>query len=183
MVEGAESQAGIILYLIVTIGMATVCGLMRGAVRRAEQRTQEVERALEEKSRIERSLNKTANQLERSDAFHRLISDLTSDFTFRISLDQQTQNAKLEYVSPGFHAVTGYTLDELNRLGGWEAIVMPEDLPKAKRTLELAAGGVREQSELRIIDKQGQICYLRYLIQPQINETELLQAWWERPSR
>lgn len=168
-IEGAESQAGIVLYIVVTVGMAVVCGLMRGAVRRAEQRTVEVERALEEKLQVERDLNRTAKQLERSDAFHRLISDLTSDFTFRISLVNQL--AKLEYVSPGFHNVTGYTLEEIHSLGGWEAIVVPDELPLAKRTLEMAASGAGEMSEIRIVDNSGQVCHLRYLIQPQRNET------------
>lgn len=167
-IDGAESQAGVVLYLVVTIGMAVVCGLMRRAVQRAEQRTLEAERALAEKSQIEKNLNRTGKQLERSDAFHRLITDLTSDFTFRTSFNDQ--GAQLVYVSPGFHTITGYTLSELNDKGGWSAIVIPEDIAKAERTLSLAASGSPDRSELRIIDKSGQMCYLRYLIQPQRNE-------------
>ena len=162
-IEGVESQAGIVLYLVVTIGMAIVCGLMRRAVWRAELRTTEVIRALEEKVQVERSLNRTAKQLERSDAFHRLITELTSDFTFRTKLSDN----QLEYVSPGFHAITGYTLGELNAMGGWQAIIVPEDMAKTERTLQLAAAGSGDRSEVRIINKAGELCYLRYLIQPQ----------------
>lgn len=167
-IERTESQAGIILYLVVTLGMATVCGLMRSAVRRAELRTLEVERTLAEKSQIEQHLSQTAKQLERSDAFHRLITDLTSDFTFRCSLSGAS--AKLENVSTGFETITGYMLDELNELGGWVAIVVPEDLANAASTIASAAEGSCAQSELRIVAKSGQICYLRYLLQPQRDE-------------
>ena len=166
-IDGAESQAGIILYLVVTIGMAIVCGLMRRAVRRAELRTEEVVRALEDKLEVERSLNSTAKQLERSDAFHRLINDLTSDFTFRASFVQG--GSKLEFASEGFHAITGYALDELNGLGGWPALVAPEDLIKAESGVRIAASGLGDQSELRIISKSGQVRHLRYLIQPQMD--------------
>ncbi len=152
-IEGAESQAGILAYLLVTIGMAIVCGLMKRAVRRAELHTSEVIRTLEEKLQIERSLNRTSTQLERSDAFHRLITELTSDFTFRLSLADRS--TRLEYVSPGFHAITGYSLDELNALGGWASLVLPDDLSKAQRTLALAAEGKADRSELRITNKSG----------------------------
>ncbi len=168
-IEGTESQAGFVLYLVVTVGMAIVCGLMRRAIERAELRNQEVVRALEEKVNIERNLNRTSKQLERSDNFHRLISDLTSDFTFRTSLSADL--AQVEYVSAGFETITGYSLEELNAKGGWQTIVLPDDLPIVMRTHTLALHGSADQSEVRIISKAGKICHLRYLTQPFRNET------------
>ncbi|MCC6510603.1 MAG: response regulator [Pirellulaceae bacterium] len=168
-VSDVESQAGLLAYLVVTVGMATVCGFMRRAVCRAEQRTAEVVRALEEKLLVERSLNRTATQLERSDAFHRLVTELTSDFTFRLALNGQ--DGKLDYVSPGFVSITGYTLEQVQERGGWQSILHPDDVSIAVRTLQLAIAGTPDRSELRIINRQSQTCWIRYLTQPQRSPT------------
>ncbi len=58
-------------------------------------------------------------------------------------------------------------MEELNQAGGWPAIVEPAELAKVEQTLRRAAEGHGSQSEVRIIDKAGQVRYLRYLVQPQ----------------
>ncbi len=131
-------------------------------------------RALAEKVRVEESLSRTANQLERSDAFHRLITELTSDFTFRIDLRQSAPT--LEYVSPGFTKIAGYSFDELNHPNGWKSIVYPQDLPIAERTVALALNGLPDQSELRIVNRQGQLCWVRYLTHVQRSATGQIEA-------
>ncbi len=168
-VEGVESQTGLLLYLIVTIGMAFVCGAMRRERLRVEQRTREIVNALEEKLLVERNLNRTALELERSDAFHRLITDLTSDFTFRMRLEGES--AVLEYVSPGFVAVTGYTQRELEDRGGWRSIVHEADHAVFEHTLAASKRGQSDRNELRITNRQGEECWVRYLTQPQQGTT------------
>lgn len=160
-----ESHAGFVLYLFVTIGISALAGGMRRARHRAEQRTAEVMRVLEEKLLAEQNLNRTARQLERSDAFHRLITDLTSDFTFRVDFAHDG-SPQLDFVSPGFVSVTGLTLEQVQRRGGCASIVLADDLPIVSQTIAITRQGQSDRNELRILNHAGQICWFRYLTQP-----------------
>lgn len=168
-VAGVESQAGIVLYLVVTIGIAVVTGSMRHARRRAEQRSAEVVRVLEEKLHAERDLNHATRQLERSEAFHRLITELTSDFTFRMTFVDE-QDVRIDSLSPGFTAITGFTLEEFVKRGGWQAMIVPDDLKTVKESLQRAREGSSDRGEVRIIGKSGAVCWLRYATQPSRDE-------------
>lgn len=167
-VSGVESQAGLVLYLFVTAGIAIVTGLMRRAQRRAQARAAEVVRALEDKLKAEQNLNLATRQLERSEAFHRLITELTSDFTFRVVFDGQS--ARLESVSSGFESIVGYSLQELEGRGGWRSLVHSDDLPLVERTLERTRQGESDRAEIRMIGRAGDVFWFRYLSQPSRNE-------------
>ena len=66
--------------------------------------------------------------LRDSEERFRLISSMTSDYTFSSRFDG---HGGLEhYVYGGaFETITGYTPDEFVKMGGWAAIVHPDDRP------------------------------------------------------
>ena len=98
--------------------------------------------------------------LRKSEAEHRAIAALTSDFAALGRVDSEGA-VTLESVTEGFHFVTGYTLTELEGRGGWTALVHPEDRTTVVRVLgELAAGG-EFSGDLRVVTRSGETRWLR----------------------
>ncbi|HZU38833.1 MAG TPA: PAS domain-containing protein [Gemmataceae bacterium] len=105
-------------------------------------------------------------RLRESEACHRLISDLTSDYNFccRVGPDD---SLLLEWATPGFTAVTGYTVEEINAAGGWAWIVHPEDREVlARRGRAWIRAGQRVINEIRMLTKTGEPRWIRYAAQP-----------------
>ena len=61
----------------------------------------------------------TDEELSRSERFHRLISEVASDCAYSCRVEADG-TLSLESVTAGFTRVTGYTLDEVKRLGWME---------------------------------------------------------------
>jgi PAS domain S-box-containing protein len=115
-------------------------------------------------------VRREANEvLQRSESFHRLITDLTSDFTFAIRFENEGASSVVEFVSPGFTTVTGYTLDELNARGGWPTIIYPEDMPTVTQTIERMLANQQDVSEARLIATDGSLRWVRYLTRSTLN--------------
>jgi PAS domain S-box-containing protein len=90
---------------------------------------------------------------------NRLIAELASDYGYvaRVEADGHTVT---EWASEAFSRITGYTLDEIARLG-WDAVVYPDDRPlAAAHTAQLLAGQTTVD-EYRIVRKDGQVRWLR----------------------
>jgi PAS domain S-box-containing protein len=104
--------------------------------------------------------------LQRSERFHRLIADLTSDFTFSVRRNEGGASSSVDFVSPGFTAITGYTLEELNARGGWPTIVHPDDRAVTARTVERMIAGQKDQAEVRLLARDGAVRWVRYLCHP-----------------
>jgi PAS domain S-box-containing protein len=116
------------------------------------------------------SCARTEEALRQSEECHRAISELTSDYAY-IGRIEGDGTLVLEWASDGFQKVTGYTLDQLEALGGWACLIYPEDLPAAvtrlKYTLEEQQAG---SAELRLIRRTGELRWVRYLVRPVLDE-------------
>ncbi|HEX4612892.1 MAG TPA: PAS domain S-box protein, partial [Urbifossiella sp.] len=112
--------------------------------------------------------------LRESEERYRLVSGVTSDYVYSVRLDQTPTAAGLagaaaevftgyasEWVTPQFTAITGYTWDEVRALGGWPAVIHPDDraglVPFAGRLL----AGEPAEAEYRIRTKGGGVRRLR----------------------
>jgi PAS domain S-box-containing protein len=100
--------------------------------------------------------------LKESEERHRAIADLTSDFASVCRVDEDGSIA-VEFVTEGFQKVTGYSLEEMNALGGWKLLVPPDDLPVVQQSIDHWLSGKDHSSEIRIITKRGDIRWLTYL--------------------
>jgi PAS domain S-box-containing protein len=137
--------------------LLTIGGLCAQALERA--RLFDTERAARERAEC------AEDALRASEQRHRLLSDLTSDFTFGLRFVGNGPPL-VEWVSEGFTKFSGFTLEELNRRGGWPALVHPDDLPITFRTVERVRAGYKDESEVRLVVQSGEVRWVRYLTQP-----------------
>lgn len=103
--------------------------------------------------------------LRESEELHRLLSELTSDYTFTCRVDADG-TIRMESATAGFTRITGFTVEEAEAHGGWTSFIHPADLPAALNRMAPLLAGQRHESELRILTKTGQSCWIRYSIHP-----------------
>ena len=70
-----------------------------------------------------------------SEERYRLISQVSSDYTFATELDS-AGNLRLNWVAGAFQKITGYTYDEYVANGGWMAHLHPDDVKQDVQALE-----------------------------------------------
>lgn len=94
--------------------------------------------------------------LEISQHRYRMISEMTSDYAYAFQV-QPDGSLVREWVTDAYRIVTEYTPEEITALGGWMALMHPDDLPEAKANLaRLLTEKVNITSEYRIVTKSGQ---------------------------
>ncbi len=98
--------------------------------------------------------------LRESEERFRLISSVSSDYTFSTHFDGPDGFDHKVY-GGAFEAITGYTPDEFVKVGGWLAIVHPDDRAQDDRDMATLRENKTVVSELRIIRKDGQIRWVR----------------------
>jgi PAS domain S-box-containing protein len=109
-------------------------------------------------------------QLRESEEFHRLISELSSDYAYRCTVDADG-TVRMASVTEGFTRITGYTLEETLARGDWPSLIHPDDLPGAVAELNAWANtpaarqGKPHFVALRIITKDGAVRWIRYSLQ------------------
>lgn len=138
----------IALTIIPLVGIQTA---LVGALRDATQQ-------LDERQKVETALRDSEER-------YRLISSMTSDYTF---VDRFNAEGVGQTVLMGgaFEAITGYTHAEFVAVGGWYAVLHPDDAEQdARDTAQLHANQPVE-TEVRIIRKDGEIRWVRVYAYP-----------------
>ncbi|GAC1469088.1 MAG: hypothetical protein NVSMB9_12490 [Isosphaeraceae bacterium] len=120
-------------------------------------------RDVEERRRAER-------QLTTSETLHRCIAELTSDYAASARVDEDGR-ITVDLVTEGFAKVTGYSLAEIEAMGGWACLVHPDELPLVRESLGRMLAGDPAPSEARITTKSGESRWLRYLGRPLLDPT------------
>jgi PAS domain S-box-containing protein len=98
--------------------------------------------------------------LRESEQHFRAISALTSDYTYVCRIDPSGRSV-LVAVSEGFHAVTGYTLAEIEERGGWEVLIHPDDDPVVHHSRVETVAGRPWTGELRLVTRRGETRWIR----------------------
>ncbi len=99
-------------------------------------------------------------QVEESREHYRIISGLSSDWAYSIRIEPE-QRMVNEWVTEAFTRSTGYTPQELDELGGWIEVVLPEDRHIQQERYAKLFRGETEVSELRIRAKNGEVRWIR----------------------
>ena len=107
-----------------------------------------------------RALRHAVARARASEERYRLISRITSDYTFSTELDADGQ-MQLNWVAGAFEEITGYTYDEYVATGGWRAHLYPEDLAKDKRDMEALHSNEEVVTEVRHFKKDGDLRWAR----------------------
>jgi PAS domain S-box-containing protein len=108
-----------------------------------------------------------------SEERYRLISRVTSDYTFSTKLDEDGK-MKLNWVAGAFEQMTGYTYEEYAALGGWRARLHPDDRKKDEQDLAQLQNNQPVVSEVRTYTKSGDLRWVRISAHP---------IWDERRNR
>lgn len=100
-----------------------------------------------------------------SEERYRLISEVSSDYTFSTELDPQG-GMRLNWVAGAFERMTGYTLEGYIAAGGWLAQLFPEDAESDYAALKKLARNQPVISEVRTYKKNREIVWVRVYAQP-----------------
>jgi PAS domain S-box-containing protein len=100
---------------------------------------------------------------------YRLISELTSDYAYALS--RTADDAwQIEWFSDAFTRITDGITPRLDRGGGWEGLLHPDDAALVERRWQELQSGRSVTTEYRIITQQGRHRWLRDRARPFWNE-------------
>ncbi len=108
--------------------------------------------------------------LRESETRHRIITELISDYAY---IFRVTEDGKLrgEWVTESFNKTFGLTLEQVDDRGGWQALVLPEDIPAALRHARKVADGQADVCEMRCVTSSGDVRWLRDYAQPVLDNS------------
>lgn len=113
------------------------------------QHNRELRIQIAEREKVEAALRESEERF-------RLISSVTSDYTFASRFNERGEIIHT-MLTGAFETISGYTPEEFVALGGWRATLHPDDLARDDRDLALLRQNQRVESELRIIKKSGEV--------------------------
>ncbi|HEY0733798.1 MAG TPA: histidine kinase N-terminal 7TM domain-containing protein [Herpetosiphonaceae bacterium] len=106
-------------------------------------------------------------KLRENEARYRVVSELTSDFTYAVVIDP-TSDMEIEWITDAFYRITEFTTPEaVLAQGGWRALAHTEDRKTLALHLRKLLGGQADIAEFRIVKKNGEAIWLRNYGQPQ----------------
>ena len=109
---------------------------------------------------------KVGKALSESESRYRMVSEIMSDFTYAIRVEPGGEMA-FEWVTDSVTRITGYTFEELEMDStGWIPFFHPEDKSFIMERYERLLSLMPDISELRIITKKGNVCWLHDHAQP-----------------
>jgi PAS domain S-box-containing protein len=159
-----ESYFGVPL---VDLGGAVV-GLLVVLGRRAQRQPARIQAALEvfaARATAELQRKRAVDALRRSEQFHRLISEIASDYAYSCRVDADG-SVHMDGISEGFTRVTGFTLAETIQRGDWISLIHPDDVWQTAEDMPQLLRGEALESELRIVTKDGQTRWIHYSCRP-----------------
>ncbi|MBD2041279.1 PAS domain-containing sensor histidine kinase [Microcoleus sp. FACHB-672] len=109
-------------------------------------------------------------ELQTSQERYRLISELTSDYAYTLSVAPDGQFA-VEWLAEAFSRSTDYPLAELTGPQGWEKLIHPDDLLLVNVRNRNLLGGQPSTQDFRIITKHAEVRWLRDYARPEWDAT------------
>ncbi len=121
-----------------------------------------LQREIEEHGRTEEALRVSEER-------YRTISELTSDFaySFKVKPDGTIEG---DWITGAITRISGYTVDELRERGSRMSLVHPGDQELVREHLEANLSGMKKVTEFRIVNKSGEVRWLRDSARPVMDE-------------
>ena len=110
-------------------------------------------------------------KLKESEALYRAIALLNSDYAYsnRVEPDNTISG---EWATEAYSRITGFSLDETITRGGWISLVHPADVAVYRRHVQRLLSGERSSAEYRIVNRAGQVRWLRVTSVPVWDEQQ-----------
>ncbi len=103
--------------------------------------------------------------LQKSEERYQAISELTSDYSYAYRVESDGQLA-FEWIAGALERLSGFTLEELAAKGGWESLIYPKDMSIPSGQLKSLLSNQPETVEYRIVDKGGNLRWMRDIAKP-----------------
>ncbi|MBK7630260.1 MAG: PAS domain S-box protein [Ignavibacteriales bacterium] len=100
-----------------------------------------------------------------SEERYRAISNLTSDYLFSTQADDNGVHS-LVWIAGSFEKITGYTVDEYKKVGGWRATIHPDELKLDDLDLEKLKRNEKVNREIKTFHKNGSLVWVKSYAQP-----------------
>jgi PAS domain S-box-containing protein len=104
-------------------------------------------------------LKRAQEALQISEERHRIVSELTSDYSFSVRVNPDRSMVR-EWITEAFSRITGYEPDEIDE-GEWERLVHPDDHELRRQQFRRTFATGRAIHEYRIVRKTGEPRWLR----------------------
>ncbi len=108
-------------------------------------------------------------QLAESEERYRIISEIISDFAFSVSLHTDGLYS-LDWITPVFTELTGFTLDEINGVNTWKKLLSPIDYELIFDIAENLLNGREVEREFRILKRNREPIWINLHAKPIWNE-------------
>ncbi len=96
---------------------------------------------------------------------YRLFTELASDYVYAADIAPD-RPPRTSIVAGSFERTTGHTFEGLERIGGWVAIVHPDDRPAMLELSQRLLAGESLVNEYRVLDPAGEVRWLRDHVRP-----------------
>ena len=112
-----------------------------------------------------RIIRTSLDRARASEARYRLISQVSSNYTFSTALDLQGK-MRLNWVAGALENITGYRFDEYVANGGWLAHLHPDDVEKDRQALEKLHANQRVVHDIRTYTRDRRLQWVRVFAHP-----------------
>jgi len=104
--------------------------------------------------------------LRESEERHRVISGLTSDLAYAYRVEPGAKLVSL-WATGALERLTGFTTEELKARGGWQALILPEDMPIPENQFRALLAGQEKVVEYRVVTQGGDVRWVRDYARPE----------------
>ncbi len=101
----------------------------------------------------------------------RMITEAISDFVYDFRIEPNGKVVSL-FISDTFTRAMGFTKAELRERGGVRSLVHKDDLEDFDKSFAAVLGGHKDVSLIRLVKRNGEICWIRNYSQPVWDEKE-----------
>jgi PAS domain S-box-containing protein len=109
-------------------------------------------------------------QLAESEERYRIVSEIISDFAFSVTLEPNGEY-RLEWITPVFTELTGFTIEEINNAYSWKKLVSPTDYEIIEDINKRLLEGEEVSRELRILKRNRELIWINLNVKPIWNES------------
>jgi PAS domain S-box-containing protein len=106
-----------------------------------------------------------------SEERYRLISEVSSDYTFSADFDTQGNRTGF-WASGAFEKISGYTVEEYIRMGNWRSRLHPDDREQDMNDSLTLRRNQSVVSDIRLFRKNGELRWIRMYANPIWNKAE-----------
>lgn len=106
------------------------------------------------------------NALRESEERYRIIAQIISNIAYIYRVTEQQKFQRIWATEEAVIKITGYTYQEIDDMGGWTAIIVPEDRDAVRQHQRQLLTGQDSNIEYRFFTKMGEICWLQDFASP-----------------